>query len=200
MNVGGGGLAPLRFLDGAAQQREQQQPPARSLSAAFGRFRGDVVVGVGGHGLVGLPSAPEPASAPFVWRTVMAITEETRHHRYQRLEEALGPEEATTLMEHLPPVGWADVVTRHDLEHLEQRMDQRFELLELRLDERLSSGLASLEVRLLSAFSAFRDESRAESVAFREGWHAEQRANQRQIIVLLMVALISVVAAVIGLR
>ena len=98
----------------------------------------------------------------------MAITEETRHHLYQRLEEALGPEEASTLMEHLPPVGWADVATKHDLDHLEQRMDQRFELMELRFDQRLSSGLAALELRLVSAFSDLRDELRADSVAFRD--------------------------------
>ena len=130
----------------------------------------------------------------------MAITEETRHHLYQRLEEALGPEEASTLMEHLPPVGWADVATKHDLDHLEQRMDQRFELMELRFDQRLSSGLAALELRLVSAFSDLRDELRADSVAFRETWHADQRASQRQVIVLLMVALVSLVAASAGLR
>jgi hypothetical protein len=48
----------------------------------------------------------------------MAISEETRHHLFQRLEEVLGPEEATTLMEHLPPVGWADVATRRDIDAL----------------------------------------------------------------------------------
>ncbi len=194
----------------------------RSLSPAVGRFRGDVVVGVGGHRLVGLPSAPEPVPAPFVWRTVVAITEETRHHLYQRLEGVLGPEEASILMEHLPPVGWADVATKHDLDHvaevlglridhLEERMEHRFTESELRWDERFASGLASLEVRLLSAFSdardelraesvAFRDESRTESAAFRETWHAEQRAHQRQVIVLLLVALVSLVAASVGLR
>jgi len=48
----------------------------------------------------------------------MAITERQRHHLFQRLEEVLGTEEAITLMEHLPPVGWADVATTTDLEHL----------------------------------------------------------------------------------
>ena len=46
----------------------------------------------------------------------MAITEEARHRLYQRLEELLGADEATTLMEHLPPVGWADVATKRDLD------------------------------------------------------------------------------------
>jgi hypothetical protein len=48
----------------------------------------------------------------------MAISEESRHHLYLRLEEVLGSEEAATLMEHLPPVGWADVATKRDIEGL----------------------------------------------------------------------------------
>jgi hypothetical protein len=48
----------------------------------------------------------------------MAITEGSRHHLHQRLEEALGSEEAVTLMEHLPPTGWAGVATSRDLDHL----------------------------------------------------------------------------------
>lgn len=47
----------------------------------------------------------------------MAITEHHRHQLFQRLEKLLGVEEATTLMEHLPPVGWADVATKSDLNH-----------------------------------------------------------------------------------
>jgi len=46
---------------------------------------------------------------------IMAVDERSRHELYRRLEEVLGPEAATTLIEHLPPVGWADVATRHDL-------------------------------------------------------------------------------------
>jgi hypothetical protein len=51
-------------------------------------------------------------------------------------------------MELLPPVGWADVATKHDLLQLESRMDVRFENLELKMDSRLES----LETRIGSRF------------------------------------------------
>jgi tetrahydromethanopterin S-methyltransferase subunit G len=71
----------------------------------------------------------------------MAISEEGRHQLYNRLDEVLGSAEAATLMAHLPPVGWADVATKHDLdsrfEALEQRLvehDRRFDQIDARLD------------------------------------------------------------------
>ncbi len=69
----------------------------------------------------------------------MSIDERTRHRLFVKLEAVLGPDDATTLMEwglmeHLPPVGWADVATksdlvllRRDLEVVEHRMMQRIE-------------------------------------------------------------------------
>jgi hypothetical protein len=46
----------------------------------------------------------------------MAVDEQARHELYNRLVETLGPTHTRTLMEHLPPVGWADVATKHDLD------------------------------------------------------------------------------------
>src|SRR5699024_10887144 len=51
-----------------------------------------------------------------VWNKIMSITEAERHQLYQRLENVLGSDEAAILMEHLPPVGWADVATRSSIE------------------------------------------------------------------------------------
>ncbi len=48
----------------------------------------------------------------------MAVSEQRRHHLYQKLEELLGADHAGTLMEHLPPSGWSDVATKADLQHL----------------------------------------------------------------------------------
>lgn len=71
----------------------------------------------------------------------MTITEESRYQLYKTLEATLGADEANTLMEHLPPVGWRDVATtadvaavRDDLVQLEQRVALRFESLEPRFE------------------------------------------------------------------
>lgn len=41
---------------------------------------------------------------------------------YVRLEEVLGARVAATVMEHLPPVGWADVATKRDLDAFQAAM------------------------------------------------------------------------------
>ena len=64
----------------------------------------------------------------------MVVDDRSRHDLYRRLEEVLGVEAATTLIEHLPPVGWADVATKHDLANLEDRLELRFD----RIDDRFA--------------------------------------------------------------
>jgi len=60
------------------------------------------------------------------------------------LEELLGLKAATTLMEYLPPVGWADVATKRDLIVLEGDLDA--------LEHRLDLRFEGLENKLLAAF------------------------------------------------
>ena len=69
----------------------------------------------------------------------MTVDERSRLQLAEALKRALGDEEGITLMELLPPVGWADVATKHDLLILETRMDTRFESLESRVDARFES-------------------------------------------------------------
>ncbi len=91
----------------------------------------------------------------------MAITEKSRHELYRRLEEILGPDQATTLMEHLPPVGWADVATKDDLHQLEARLDTRIDGVDTKLssridalDSRLSGRIDALDSRLSGRIDA----------------------------------------------
>ena len=57
----------------------------------------------------------------------MSVDERSRHKLHARLEQVLGPEEAAVLMEHLPPVGWADVATKRDLDQLSVLMKRALE-------------------------------------------------------------------------
>lgn len=65
----------------------------------------------------------------------MGISEESRHQLHNKLDEVLGSAEAATLMSHLPPIGWADVATKHDLFELERRLDLRFDQVYARFGE-----------------------------------------------------------------
>lgn len=59
----------------------------------------------------------------------MAIDEHARHHLHELARRDWGDLAADTLMEMLPPVGWADVATKQDLDAL--RREVRGDLREL---------------------------------------------------------------------
>jgi hypothetical protein len=96
----------------------------------------------------------------------MAVDEGRRHQMYVRLEEVLGPDHANTLMEYLPPVGWADVARKSDIEDLCRDMSrtalksdvaalrQEMVLLEHRLEAKLESKLNSQTKTLVTLMSA----------------------------------------------
>ena len=52
----------------------------------------------------------------------MSITEASRFQLRTAIGQILDEEAADTLMELLPPVGWADVATKPDLQHLRDEM------------------------------------------------------------------------------
>ena len=79
----------------------------------------------------------------------MAVDERARHQLFLRVEEELGSEAAETLMELLPPVGWADVATKDDLRQLEERMDLRMQALH----SDLSADMSKLRGDILERMS-----------------------------------------------
>ncbi len=77
----------------------------------------------------------------------MSVTEESRHRLHQALDRTIGEEEATTLMEHLPPVGWTDVATKDDLAHLREHVDARFETERAHVDQRFDHLQENIDQR-----------------------------------------------------
>jgi len=61
----------------------------------------------------------------------MSITEASRFQLRTAIGQILDEEAADTLMELLPPVGWADVATKTDLQHL--RDELKGDMLNLQL-------------------------------------------------------------------
>ena len=68
----------------------------------------------------------------------MSITNEDRYNLQTKANDLLGRKEGATLMELLPPVGWADVATKRDLDQLEERLIAKFELRFGGIDSRMS--------------------------------------------------------------
>ncbi len=73
----------------------------------------------------------------------MAVSERQRHALHEWVRQQAGEEVAETMMDLLPPVGWADIATKRDLDHLERRIDG----LECRIDG-LDDRIEGMGVRL----------------------------------------------------
>ena len=56
----------------------------------------------------------------------MSVSERDRRALHRALVGQIGEQEADILMEMLPPVGWADLATKKDLEILESRLTAGF--------------------------------------------------------------------------
>jgi 3-deoxy-D-arabino-heptulosonate 7-phosphate (DAHP) synthase class II len=62
------------------------------------------------------------------------MTEARRTEMHIGLRESLGPRVADSLMEHLPPSGWADVARQSEVNLRFEMVDRRFEEIDRRLD------------------------------------------------------------------
>jgi ribosomal protein L29 len=97
----------------------------------------------------------------------MTATDRTRLQLHRRLEEVLGAEDAATLMDHLPPVGWTDVAAKRDVEASTAALraeastmtaQLRGEIAELRTE--LKTEIAELRTELKTEIAELRTEVR----------------------------------------
>jgi hypothetical protein len=84
-----------------------------------------------------------------------AVDERARHELFQAVHDRLGRDHADTLMSLLPPVGWADVATRQDVERHEAATARDFQRQRGDLDEfkvTIRREMAELEARMIIRF------------------------------------------------
>jgi hypothetical protein len=95
----------------------------------------------------------------------MAITEDQRHDLFEGLIRVLGREKATTLMEHLPPVGWADVATKRDLDHQAAVFRRDLEIETGKVRSEMHTGFTGLRAEMQHGFTGLRAEMQADSTS-----------------------------------
>ena len=71
----------------------------------------------------------------------MSITEASRFQLRTAIGQILSEDAADTLMELLPPVGWADVSTKTDLQHLRAELKADIQALQLSFETTLEKRL-----------------------------------------------------------
>lgn len=113
----------------------------------------------------------------------MAVTEKQRHDLFNKLEETLGSDGAATLMDMLPPVGWADVATKHDIAALRQATTQ--DIVALRHDfERLERRIDSLG-DVFATKAELHQELRGQTRTF-VGWMVTSQATLAAVVAMIV--------------
>jgi hypothetical protein len=93
------------------------------------------------------------------------MNEERRYALHERLDEVLGPDEASTLMEHLPPATWNDLVRQRDMDSTRLALTSDI--------DRVRSEMTVLRIELQQEINALRVELRHEIGALRAELHHE---------------------------
>lgn len=120
----------------------------------------------------------------------MPVDDRTRLNLHRKLDSVLGPEEADTLMAHLPPVTWNEVATKDDLRTLEGKIDG------LRVE--MEAGHTALRAEMQAGHTAVRAEMQAGHAALRTEL-AEAITRQTRWIVSVAVAWSTLLVAVVRL-
>jgi len=91
----------------------------------------------------------------------MTVTDDERYQLQTGLRTALGDDVTTILMKHLPPAGWGDVATVHDVANLESRVDARFNEFDIRINgriDKLEERIDGLDDKMTAQFESLRHE------------------------------------------
>ena len=92
-------------------------------------------------------------------------TETGRHRLYEKIKEQWGEEHAAELMSYLPPVGWADVATKGDLDALRVATKQDLALVRAEISAEISDKIGRLDATLVRQLGTLRDQLHRESIS-----------------------------------
>ena len=95
----------------------------------------------------------------------MSITEASRFQLRTAIGQILSEEAADTLMELLPPVGWADVATKTDIQHLRDEMKADMRALQLTIEIAIEKRIHEQTKWLITTMIAMNTVMLAASVA-----------------------------------
>lgn len=131
----------------------------------------------------------------------MAVDERRRSQLFEGLAGAIGPEQASTMFELLPPAG-VDVATRQDVAQLEARMDAQFARVDERFEriderfERTDDRFTALEHRIDDRLDVLRGELLA---AFRGELVSAVAGQTRAVVTATIATALSVTGAAVAL-
>ncbi|HEX8803914.1 MAG TPA: hypothetical protein VF743_06965 [Acidimicrobiales bacterium] len=106
------------------------------------------------------------------------IDERARHELFQAVQDHLGPHHTDTLMSLLPPVGWADVATKHDILEADARLAIRFESIDRRFDA-VDRRLDAIDRRFVEVDRRFVEIDRRFEVIDRRFVTLEERVDEK---------------------
>ncbi len=117
----------------------------------------------------------------------MAVNERDRYRLFEAVQQQLGVDVADTLMQLLPPVGWADVALKRDLDQMELLLRSDLDRTRTELSAALKLEVSGLRAEMHREFGAVRAEMhrefgavRAEMGGLRAEMHQELgRVSQR---------------------
>ncbi len=104
----------------------------------------------------------------------MSITEASRFQLRTAIGQILSEEAADTLMELLPPVGWADVSTKTDLQHLRDELKAEIHNLRVATKTDLQHLRDELKADMLNLRNEFKSDIHALRVEFKADIQALQ--------------------------
>jgi putative component of toxin-antitoxin plasmid stabilization module len=123
----------------------------------------------------------------------MTITNEDRYALQERATSVLGREHATTMMELLPPVGWAEVATQSDLDAQTEAMSLKWRLELAGAEKGIRGDMASMEKGIRGDMASMEKAISDLQISLEAGLRKFQNR-----MVVIIVSLVGVLAAIAG--